>query len=113
MAKARDKADLSAAQSVGEAIESVEKQAFTTATQEPFAKLPNPCVYCGPSVKGVARQYTTYQGGIPDALREFINAHPDALGLIVHTGKFQAMRKRLETYGTKEAKLYQKVKAEL
>ena len=75
-----------------------------------FANLPNPCVYCGPSVKGIARQYTTYQGGIPDALREFIKARPDALGLIVSTGKFQAMRRRLETIGTKEARLYKAVK---
>lgn len=78
-----------------------------------FADLPNPCVYCGPSVKGVARQYTTYQGGIPDALREFIKARPEALGLIVSTGKFPAMRRRLETHGTREAKLYKAVKASL
>lgn len=78
-----------------------------------FANLPNPCVYCGPSVKGVARQYTTYQGGIPDALREFIRKHPVALGLIVSTGNFQAMRKRLEMRETPEAKLYKAVKAEV
>jgi len=75
-----------------------------------FAKLPNPCVYCGPSVKGVARQYTTYQGGIPDAMRKFIKEHPAALRLIVSTGKFQAMRKRLETRGTPEEKLYKALK---
>lgn len=83
--------------------------------QEPdvFAKLPNPCVYCGPSVRGVARQYTTYQGGIPDALKEFIKVHPAALGLIVPTGKFPSMRKRLETRGTSEANLYKTVKEAL
>lgn len=78
-----------------------------------LARLPNPCVYCGPSVKGVARQYTTYHGGIPDALREFIKEHPQALGLIVSVEGFQAMRKRLETRGTLEEKLYKAVKAEL
>ena len=78
-----------------------------------FAKLPNPCVYCGPSVKGVARQYTTYQGGIPDALREFVKEHPEALGLIVSTGQFPSMRKRLETPGTEEAVAYRKIKEEL
>ncbi len=76
-----------------------------------FAKLPNPCVYCGPSVKGVARQYTTFQGGIPDALRKFIEEHPEALGLIVSTGRFQAMRRQLEKPGTLEAALYKAVKA--
>ena len=76
-----------------------------------FANLPDPCVYCGPSVKNVARQYTTYQGGgIPDALRDFIKAPPAARGLITSTGKFAAIRKRLETPGTAEAILYKTVK---
>lgn len=78
-----------------------------------LARLPNPCVYCGPSVKGVALQYTTYQGGIPDALKKFIGAHPEALGMIVSTGEFQTMRRRLETPGTPEAELYKAVKARL
>lgn len=85
------------------------------APQKPdrFAKIPNPCVYCGPSVRGVARQYTTYQGGISDALREFIKVHPQALGLVVSTGEFPFMRKRLETPGTLEANLYKAVKEKL
>ncbi len=85
------------------------------AGQEPdmFANLPNPCVYCGPSAKGVARQYTTYQGGIPGALRKFIKEHPETLGLIVSTGAFPAMRRRLETPGTPEAELYRAAKEEL
>lgn len=94
-------------------LETGESGETEEAAPEPdmFANLPNPCVYCGPSVKGVARQYTTYQGGIPDALRKFIQEHPKALGLIVSTGKFQAMRRRLETPGTMEAELYKSVKA--
>lgn len=96
-------------------LETGESGETEEAEQEPdmFANLPNPCVYCGPSVKGVARQYTTYQGGIPDALRKFIQEHPGALGLIVSTGTFPAMRRRLEKHGTKEAELYKAVKAEL
>lgn len=92
-----------------------EKGEITLEEPEPdmFARLPNPCVYCGPSVKGVARQYTTYQGGIPDALRKFIKECPEAIGLIVSTGTFQAMRRRLETLGTPEAALYKAVKARL
>lgn len=78
-----------------------------------FTKLPNPCVYCGPSVKGIARQYTTFQGGLPDAMKKFIREHPDAMGLIVSTGKFPAMRKKLDTVGTPEAKLYKKVREEI
>ena len=88
-----------------------------TGDQEPerdeFANLPNPCVYCGPSVRGVARQYTTYQGGIPDPLKEFIKEHPAARGLIVPASRFAIVRKRLETRGTAESIIYKKVKDEL
>ena len=88
-----------------------------TGDQEPerdeFANLPNPCVYCGPSVRGVARQYTTYQGGIPAELKEFVKAHPAARGLIVSTEKFASVRRRLGTHGTAEAIIYKKVKDEL
>jgi len=71
-------------------------------------------VYCGPTVRGVARQYTTYQGGgIPDALRDFIKEHPEAQRLIVSTAQFPNMRRRLDTPGTAEAKLYKQVKGQL
>ena len=81
-----------------------------TPEQDLFAGIQNPCVYCGPTVRGVARQYTTYQGGIPDTLRDFIKEHPEARQLIVSTAQFPAMRRRLDTPGTAEAKLYKRVK---
>lgn len=70
-------------------------------------------VYCGPSVRNVARQYTVYAGEIPDALREFIRTHPAAGGLLVPVEKFAETRRKLETKGTAEAVLYNKVKSEL
>lgn len=81
--------------------------------RDEFADITNPCVYCGPSVQGVARQYTTYQGGIPKELKAFIREHPLVRRLIVHPGKFAAVRQRLETPGTAEAIIYKKLKAEL
>ena len=84
-----------------------------TQERDLFAEIQNPCVYCGPTVRGVARQYTTYQGGIPDTLRDFIKDHPEARRLIVSTAEFPAMRKRLDTPGTAEAKLYKRVKEQL
>ena len=57
-----------------------------------------PVVYCGPSVRGVARQYTVYAGTIPAALADFIQAHPAA---------------NLGRSGTAEAILFQKIKSEL
>ena len=84
-----------------------------TPEQDLFVGIQNPCVYCGPTVRGVARQYTTYQGGIPDTLRDFIKEHPDARQLIVSTAQFPAYRRRLDTPGTEEAKLYKRVKEQL
>ena len=90
----------------------VEKTAQEQERDE-FADIPNPCVYCGPSVRGVARQYTTYQGGIPKQLKKFVRAHPTVRALIIHTRHFATVRKRLETPGTVEAAIYKKVKSEL
>ena len=98
-----------------ETAEQTEGTDTATETQEQdlFAGIQNPCVYCGPTVRGVARQYTTYQGGIPDTLRDFIKEHPDARQLIVSTAQFPAYRRRLDTPGTEEAKLYKRVKEQL
>lgn len=81
--------------------------------KEFLGKLPDPCVYCGPSVRGVARQYTVYHGGIPDALKAFIMEHRAAKGLIVSVERFAQVRTHLETPGTGEAILFRKVRAEL
>ena len=53
-----------------------------------FAKLPDPCVYCGPSVRNVARQFKVYNCRIPDALKEFIYEHRAARGLFVGVDRF-------------------------
>ena len=97
------------------ATETKEQEEDTITAQETperdiLAGIQNPCVYCGPTVRGMARQYTTFQGGIPDALRDFIKEHQEARQLIVSTAQFPAMRRRLDTPGTAEAKLYKQVK---
>jgi hypothetical protein len=83
------------------------------AETDEFDNLPNPCVYCGPSVRGVARQSTTYQGGIPKELKALCQAHPALRRLIVPTSKFASTRQKLETHGTAEEIVYKKVKSEL
>ena len=73
-----------------------------------------PCVYCGPSVRGVARQYTVYaSGNTPAALDEFVKQHPAAKNLLVPVERFAQTRKALETAGTAESILYNKIKNEL
>lgn len=69
-----------------------------------------PCVYCGPSVRGVARQYTVYaSGNTPAALDEFVKQHPAAKNLLVPVERFAQTRKALETAGTAESILYNKM----
>ena len=95
-------------------LETAEDTEAAEEKQDLLAGLPNPCVYCGPSIKGVARQYTIFQGGgLPEALRAFVEDHPEVLPLIVSIGKFPAMRKRLDTPGTLEARLFKRIKGEL
>ena len=116
--KATDKTPETPGQTEGttpatETQEQAEGTAPATETPDLFAGIQNPCVYCGPTVRGVARQYTTYMGGIPEPLKEFVKEHPAVRGLIVPTEKFAAVRKRLETRGTAEAIIYKRVKDEL
>lgn len=71
-------------------------------------------VYCGPSIRNVARQYTVYCGGkLPGALRAFLDKNPEARGLLVPVERFAETRKRLEVRGTAEAVLFEKVKSKL
>lgn len=70
-------------------------------------------VYCGPSVRNVIRQYTVYSGAIPDSVKAFLDAHPTAKALMVPLDRFAETRKNLETKGSAEAVLYNKVKSEM
>lgn len=70
-------------------------------------------VYCGPTVRGVVKQYTVFAGDIPAALNDFIGQHPAAKALLVPVERFAQTRKQMETAGTAEAILYHKIKSEL
>ena len=72
-----------------------------------------PCVYCGPSVRGVVKQYTVFAGGIPEPLQAFIDNHPEAKALLVAVDRFAETRKKIETAGSAESILYHKIKSEL
>lgn len=72
-----------------------------------------PCVYCGPTVRGVVKQYTVFAGNIPEPLQAFITQHPEAKALLVAVDRFAETRKKMETAGTAESILYHKIKFEL
>ena len=106
MSKKNDK--LAADAAVNEtAIPAAETATETTPTERENTSATQ--VYCGPTVHGVAKQYTVFHGGIP----AFIAIHPEAGELVVDVERFAETRKRLETAGTAEAILYGKIKSEL
>lgn len=96
---------------VAEAAEGAKRE--TAKAEKDQWEPPKPCVYCGPSVRGVARQYTVYTGGIPEALREFVQEHPAARGLVVGMSSFAETRENLGKHWTAVTALYEKIKSEL
>lgn len=96
-----------------------ENPAQTTAAQSegtPSAaseKESRPCVYCGPTVRGVVKQYTVFAGGIPNALSDFIGKHPAAKALLVPVERFAQTRQQLGNPASAEAILYHKIESEL
>lgn len=84
-----------------------------TKTAQGAAEKATPCVYCGPTVRGVVKQYTVFAGNIPEPLQAFIDKHPEAKALLVAVDRFAETRKKMETAGTAEAILYHKIKSEL
>lgn len=96
-----------------EEAQGVEETAKTGSEEQEELHFPSPCVYCGPSVRGVSRQFTTYVGGVPEALKAFVREHPAAKGLMVSVGRFPAVRASLNKAGSAEAIMYKKIKSEL
>lgn len=58
------------------------------------AKATGPAVYCGPTIPGVAKQYTTYTNGTPAALAEAIKAKPVLGGLVVPLEQLPEVRRQ-------------------
>jgi len=82
----------------------------TTAAQE--AQAPAEAVgtvaYCGPTVKGIAPQYTVFVDGLPEKLKEKVEQVPLLNALIVPLDKLAEMRVKIDQEGTRENILYNK-----
>lgn len=62
-----------------------------------------PLVYCGPTIKGVAKQYTSFTDGIPEALAEKAQAIPAIRALIVPLNALAQTRLALGDKGSTES----------
>lgn len=69
-------------------------------------------VYCGPTVRNLIRQYFISEG-IPEYMNKFLEEHPIARSLFVPIEKFPETRVKLETKGSREYLLYNKLKKEM
>ena len=64
--------------------------------------------YCGPTVKGIAPQYTVFVDGLPEKLKEKVEQVPLLNALIVPLDKLAEMRVKIDQEGTRENILYNK-----
>lgn len=98
----------------GAAVKSTAPVQITAADQKevkgPAKKKAGPLVYCGPTVKGVAKQFTVYTNGLPAALEKYMKEHPAAKALTVTMDRFAAVRANLRKAGTAEAILFEKLR---
>lgn len=69
-------------------------------------------VYIGPDIPGV-KQYTTYNAGLPDALKEKIKEHPFFNSLVVPVEKLARASKELAKEGSALSILYQRASDKL
>ena len=56
---------------------------MTTKRTKKAAEAAGTVVYCGPSIKGVAKQYTAYNNGIPEGLKQAAEKNKILAALIV------------------------------
>lgn len=59
-------------------------------------------VYCGPSIKGVVRQYDHFCNGLPKNLKEYAEGHKAVERLIVPVENFVEAKKNIAIVGTVE-----------
>lgn len=82
----------------------------TTAAQEAqtSAEAVGTVAYCGPTVKGIAPQYTVFVDGLPEKLKEKVERVTLLNALIVPLDKLAEMRVKIDREGTRENILYNK-----
>lgn len=84
-------------------IEKTEKKTEAVKEAQPVTETTGAAAYCGPTVKGIAPQYTVFVDGLPEKLKEKVEQVPFLKALIVgrrwcrhlgNTEKFQGPAKR-------------------
>ena len=87
---------------------STEKKTTENQTEQTAAQVQAPVAYCGPTIKGIAPQYTVFVDGLPDKLKEKVEQVPLLNALIVPLDKLAETRVKIDQEGTRENILYAK-----
>jgi hypothetical protein len=87
---------------------SIEKTEKKTEAVKEVTETTGAAAYCGPTVKGIAPQYTVFVDGLPEKLKEKVEQVPFLKALIVPLDKLAEMRVKIEQDGTRENILYKK-----
>lgn len=66
-------------------------------------------VYCGPSIKNVAKEGTVYAGGLPEIFTEYAKTRPEVMSLVVPLEKYAEFRAAIEQKGTAAYIIYKNV----
>lgn len=72
------------------------------------AQAAGPVVYCGPTIPGVAVQFTTYTNGVPTALEEATKKNQVLGGLVVPLDQLPEVRHQFHAGAGRYYTLYRK-----
>lgn len=75
------------------------------------AQAAGPVVYCGPTIPGVAVQFTTYTNGTPAALAKAITDKPALGGLVVPLDQLPEVRRQFRAGTGRYCTLYKAARA--
>lgn len=100
------KAEEKILEEMGEEVKEAQTEDTTAEKEETNEE---PVVYCGPSIRNIVRQYTVFDDGIPETLRDFFDEKPIAKTMLIPLSRLAEMRSKLEDKGTPEAVLYRQI----
>lgn len=69
----------------------------TEQKKEPVKRAREKLVWCGGTIRGVVEQYTVFVGGIPNELKQFIEAVPLAKSFLVDLDDFPKMFQKINS----------------
>lgn len=77
--------------------------------EEENNKIKGTMIYCGPTIKGVIKQYASYTNGVPKRIKEYADSNKSVKRLLVPITDFIETKKNIATKGTVENISFNKI----